>query len=188
MIRQPGCGVCVMLPVASNLSVKQIVKALMATNVADVERAADKTAGKRLPDPDAAPNTDVVIYDGECNFCKAQVARLRSLDWFGDRLSFLSLHDPRVTERYPNLTHDQLMDQMYVIDRQGRQFGGSDAVRVLSRRLPLLWPVMPILHLPGTAGLWRWGYHEIAKRRYKISGRSKDCSPDACSIHLNRPK
>lgn len=177
-----------MMSVASNLLVKQIVKAPMASNMADVEQAVGEPAVKGLPDPDAAPNTDVVIYDGECNFCKSQVARLRSLDWFGQRLSFLSLHDPRVAERYPNLTYDQLMDQMYVIDRQGRQFGGSEAVRVLSRRLPLLWPVMPILHLPGTAGLWRWGYNEIAKRRYKISGRSKDCSKDACSIHLNRPK
>ena len=182
-----------MMSVASNLLVKQIVKAPMASNMADieqadVEQAVGEPAVKGLPDPDAAPNTDVVIYDGECNFCKSQVARLRSLDWFGNRLSFLSLHDPRVAERYPNLTHDQLMDQIYVIDRQGRQFGGSEAVRVLSRRLPLLWPVMPILHLPGTAGLWRWGYNEIAKRRYKISGRSKDCSKDACSIHLNRPK
>jgi predicted DCC family thiol-disulfide oxidoreductase YuxK len=141
----------------------------------------------RLTDPDQSPATDVVIYDGECNFCKAQVARLRSLDRFGQRLSFISLHDPRVNERYPDLTHDQLMEQMFVVDQQGNRFGGSDAVRYLSRRLPLLWPAMPILHLPGTAGLWRWAYHQVAKRRYKISGRSgKDCQNGACSIHLNR--
>lgn len=138
------------------------------------------------PDPDASPGTDVVIYDGECNFCKAQVHRLRSMDWFGPRLSYLSLHDPRVAERYPNLTYEQLMEQMYVVDQKGTQYGGSDAVRYLTRRLPLLWPAMPILHLPGTAGLWRWGYQQVAKRRYKISGRSKDCNDGACSVHLNR--
>lgn len=138
-----------------------------------------------LPDPDQAPGKDVVIYDGECNFCRAQVMRLQSLDRFGHRLTYLSLHDDRVEQRYPGLTHDQLMDQMYVVDPQGRQFGGSDAVRYLTRRLPLLWPVMPVLHLPGTAGLWRWAYQQVAKRRYKISGRSqKDCESGACSIHL----
>jgi len=137
-------------------------------------------------DPDSTPETDVVIYDGDCNFCKSQVARLRSLDWFGPRLSYLSLHDPRVAERYPNLTHDQLMDQMYVIDQKENQYGGSDAVRYLTRRLPLLWLAMPLLHLPGTAGLWRWGYQQVAKRRYKISGRSKDCHDGACAVHIKR--
>jgi len=141
---------------------------------------------KPFRDPDQSPGTDVVIYDGDCNFCKAAVNQLRRLDRFGPRLSYLSLHDPRVAERYPNLSYDQLMDQMYVIDQAAKQHGGSDAVRYLTRRLPLLWPAMPILHLPGTAGLWRWGYQQVAKRRYKISGRGKDCDKDACAIHSNR--
>ncbi|MGV3484428.1 MAG: thiol-disulfide oxidoreductase DCC family protein [Planctomycetaceae bacterium] len=144
------------------------------------------TMNGSLPDPDDHPQTDVVIYDGECNFCKAQVSRLRMLDRWGHRLSYLSLHDPRVAERYPHLTHAQLMEQMYVVDRSGRAMGGSDAVRYLSRRMPLLWPLMPILHLPGTAALWRWGYQQIAKRRYLLGGRSQECAEDACSVHLNR--
>ena len=139
-----------------------------------------------LPDPDQYPATDVVIYDGQCNFCKSQVSRLRALDCCGPRLSFLSLHDPRVADRYPDLTPEQLMEQMYVVDRQGRALGGSDAVRYLSRRIPWLWPLAPLLHLPGTAGLWRWGYHQIAKRRYKLGGRANTCDGDACSLHLNR--
>lgn len=137
-----------------------------------------------LPDPDTMPGADVVIYDGHCNFCRAGVVRLRKFDVRGDRLSFLSLHDERVTQRYPELSHDELMDQMYVIESDGNRHGGSDAVRFLSRRLPLLWPVMPILHLPGTAGLWRWLYAQIAKRRYKLAGKS--CDNGACSIHLDR--
>ncbi len=138
-----------------------------------------------LPDPDQTAATDVVIYDGHCRFCSGQVRNLYRLDWpSGGRLSFLSLHDPRVTERYPDLTTEQLMQQMYVVDRKGRRHGGSEAVRYLSRRLPLLWPFVPLLHLPGTAGLWRWGYHQVAKRRYQLAG--KTCDGDACSVHLNR--
>jgi predicted DCC family thiol-disulfide oxidoreductase YuxK len=141
-----------------------------------------------LPDPDARPKSDVVIYDGDCRFCTGQVRNLRRLDRCGSRLSFLSLHDPRVAQRYPDLSHDALMEQMYVVDTRGRRHGGSDAVRYLTRRLPLLWPAMPILHLPGTARLWRWAYQQVAKRRYKISGKTggKGCDSDACSIHLNR--
>jgi len=135
-----------------------------------------------LPDPDAKNGVDVVIYDGQCNFCWGQVDRLRQMDTGGTRLAFLSLHDPRVAQRYPDLTHDQLMEQMYVVDRAGGRHGGADAVRYLSRRLPLLWPFAPILHLPGTALLWRWGYHQIAKRRYKLGG--KRCESDACDVHF----
>ena len=74
------------------------------------------------------------------------------------------------------------MDQMYVVDQQGRRHGGADAVRYLSRRLPLLWIAAPILHLPGTANLWRWLYRQVAKRRYKLAGKS--CEDDACSVHM----
>ncbi len=134
-----------------------------------------------LPDPDSLSDVDVVIYDGQCNFCRAQVANLRRLDRAGQRLTYISLHDPRVADRYPDLTEQQLMDQMYVVDRQGGRHGGADAVRYLSRRLPVLWIAAPFLHLPGTAKLWRWMYRQVAKRRYKLAGKS--CEKEACSVH-----
>lgn len=136
-----------------------------------------------LPDPDTLTDSDVVIYDGECNFCRSQVRNLERLDWGGRRLAFLSLHDPRVGERYPDLTKAQLMEQMYVVDQSGNRHGGADAVRYLSRRLPTLWVAAPILHLPGTAGLWRWLYRQVAKRRYKLAG--KTCENDACGVHFD---
>ena len=145
-----------------------------------------------LPGPEDLPGADVVIYDGHCNFCFSQVKNLRRLDCCGGRLAFLSLHDERVAERYPDLTHDQLMAQMYVIDQRGRRHGGADAVRYLSRRLPLLWSVAPLLHLPGTASLWRMLYFQVAKHRYKLAGKKSTdskssesaCSNDACAVHF----
>lgn len=137
---------------------------------------------RTLPDPDRLPEADVVIFDGHCRFCRTQVQRLRWLDGGGERLAFLSLHDPRVAERYPDLTHEQLMEQMYIIETDGTAHGGSAAVRYLSRRLPWLWAAMPVLHLPGTAGIWRWLYRQVAKRRYRLAG--KTCDGDTCSVHL----
>jgi len=143
-------------------------------------------AARNLPDPDAVPDGDVVIFDGECRFCRGQVENLRRLDWGGPRLAFLSLHDPRVEQRYPDLSHDQLMEQMYVIDQQGGRHGGADAVRYLSRRLPILWPVAPILHVPGSAGLWRWLYQQVAKRRYRLAGKTEGaCSGESCRLHFS---
>ena len=136
-----------------------------------------------LPDPDTLTDADVVIFDGECNFCRSSVSTLRTLDVGGRKLAFISLHDPRVAERYPDLTYEQMMEQIYVIDGKHRRHGGADAMRYLSRRLPLMWVAAPILHIPGTGRLWRWLYRQIAKRRYKLAGKS--CENDACSVHLD---
>ena len=48
----------------------------------------------------------LVLYDGECSFCTRGVSRLNRLDG-GNRLAFVSLHDPLVAERYPDLSHDR---------------------------------------------------------------------------------
>jgi predicted DCC family thiol-disulfide oxidoreductase YuxK len=134
-----------------------------------------------LPSPDERPNADVVIYDGHCRICTAQIRRLASWDW-GARLSYLSLHDPRVPHSYPDLTHDALMKEMYVIDRAGRRHAGALALRYLSRRLPTLWWLAPLLHLPGTLPLWRWLYRQIANRRYRF-GKIADCDGGTCHLH-----
>ncbi len=138
-----------------------------------------------LADPDDQPNTDVVIFDGQCRFCKKQVQRLKAFD-SGNRLSYISLHDSRVAERYPELTRDQLMDQMYVISTDGNRHGGAAAVRYLSRRLPKLWWLAPIMHIPFSLPLWQWLYNRVAIRRYKLSEKMGDACDDACNIHLNK--
>lgn len=143
------------------------------------------TAGKRLPSPDERPGTAVVIYDGHCRICTTQV---RKLPWWdaGERLSYLSLHDPRVAERYPDLTHEQLMRDMYLVDPQGNRHRGAEAIRYLSRRLPRLWFAAPLLHIPLSMPLWQWLYRQIADRRYKFGMTEEGCEDGACAVHLKK--
>ena len=136
----------------------------------------------QLPTPDQRPDADIVIYDGDCRFCTAQVKRLHAWDRRG-RLAFLSLHDPEVGRRFPNLTHEQLMEEMFVVDPQGRQYGGAAAFRYLSRRLPRLWVLAPLMHIPFSLPLWQWGYRQVAKRRYRW-GKNQQCDNDACKVHF----
>lgn len=139
-----------------------------------------------LPDPAQRPQADVVIWDGQCNFCLKQVQRLRRFDVFG-QLAYLSLHDARVAERYPDLSRAAMLEQMWVVTPAGRKFGGADAGRYLSRKLPGLWWLAPLLHVPGSMPLWRWLYGKIAERRYRISGTT--CDDDgSCRIHLPSKK
>lgn len=137
----------------------------------------------QLPTPDDLPDADVVIYDGNCKFCIQQVSRLRKWDG-GNRLCFISLHDSFVAENYPDLSFEEMMEQMYVVSRSnGRKYGGARALRYLSRRLPRLWFAMPLLQIPFSLPVWQWIYRQVAKRRYRISAKQDDCDNDSCQIH-----
>jgi len=141
----------------------------------------DQVSNERKTAMDEQNQKDVVLYDGQCNFCRSQIAILRRLDG-RDRLEFVSLHRPDVVILYPNLTFEQLMKEMWLITPQGSQFGGAYAVRYLTRRLPMLWPVTPLMHIPFSMPLWCFLYRQVARFRYKIAG--KDCDEGGtCSLH-----
>ena len=136
-----------------------------------------------FPTPADRPDADVVIYDGQCRFCRANVAIFAALDR-GRRLAFISLHDESVYDRWPDLTHDQLMREMVIVDRSGRRHVGAGAIRYLSRRVPLMWPLAPFLHLPYSMPIWKWLYRQIATRRYLIAGKRVVCDEDSCKVHF----
>jgi len=137
-----------------------------------------------LPTPAEREDADIVIYDGHCKFCTGQVQNLARWD-SNSRLAFLSLHDPEVARRFPDLTYDQLMEEMYVVDQAGNRYGGAAAFKYLTMRLPRLYLLAPLMHIPFTMPLWRWGYRQIAKRRYALMGKSADaCDSGACKVHM----
>lgn len=135
-----------------------------------------------LPSPEQRPEADVVIYDGQCRICTAQIQRLARFDGAG-RLAYLSLHDPEVARRFPDLSYDDMMAAMYVVDQQGRRHRGADAVRYLSRRLPRLWWLAPLMHIPFSMPLWRWMYAQVANRRYKFGRIEESCDGGTCHLH-----
>ena len=139
----------------------------------------DPTFEAQFPPPSIRPGAEVLIFDGRCGLCRKQLARLARWDRRG-RFAYLSLHDPLVAARYPDLEHDDLMREMVLIDRQGRRLWGVSAFRAISRRIPLLWPFVPLLHFPGSLPLWRAIYRFIANRRYALGGVV--CDTGACDV------
>lgn len=127
-----------------------------------------------------ATATLTVIYDGHCRFCTGQVERFARWDRRG-RLEFLSLHDPATAARFPQLSHEELMRDMYVVDLAGNAHKGAAAFRELSRVLPRLWWMAPLLHLPGSMPLWQWLYGQFAARRY-LFGQTGSCENGTCAV------
>ncbi len=124
------------------------------------------------------PDRDTVLYDGRCRFCRCQIGLLRRLDLAGS-LQFTSLHDASVATAFPEIAYDDLLNQRYIISRQGQARGGAEAVRYLSRKLPLLWPLAALLHVPGSLPLWKSLYAFVARHRMKIAG---SCEDGTCRI------
>ena len=137
-----------------------------------------------LPRPTDWPHAAVLIFDGHCQFCQAQVRRIAGWD-HRHRLAFLSLHDPEVYERYPDLSHETLMQAMVIVDPQGRRHVGAAAARYLSQVIPRMWPLAPLLHLPGSLPLWQWMYRQVAERRYRWN-QAEACADGSCSVHFRK--
>ena len=149
-----------------------------------MSNAKDKTRPVQLPTPAENPQADIVIFDGHCKFCTDQVKKLACWDKNGRRLVFLSLHDPEVAKRFPDLSYDQLMEKMHLVNRHGRQYEGAAAFRYLTTRLPRLYWLAPLLYLPFSMPLWSWGYRQIAKRRYWMGQTEDVCDSGACRTHF----
>jgi predicted DCC family thiol-disulfide oxidoreductase YuxK len=125
-----------------------------------------------------------MLYDGQCMLCQGSKRFIEYLDW-RDRVEMLDAQDRSlVRERYPGLSYEALMGAVHVVTADGEVKSGFFAVRYLARFLPMLWPVLPFLYLPGMNWLGPKVYNWVARRRYKINrlaGRPV-CEDGLCKI------
>jgi predicted DCC family thiol-disulfide oxidoreductase YuxK len=114
----------------------------------------------------ARPGRLAVLYDGDCPKCRAAVEVVRDFD-NSNQLDLLDFHDLAVRARFPELTLEALMEELYVLDDRGNLWRGARAVNAILRRqhgirglLAWLW------YLPGFAIVADWQYKRIARSRY----------------------
>jgi predicted DCC family thiol-disulfide oxidoreductase YuxK len=125
-------------------------------------------AGRALhPEPGRRPKArsakPVVIYDGDCDFCRFWLARWRV--YLGDRLEYMPLRDPAVGQRFPDLSPDQLKRAVHLVEPDGTVYTGARAV---FEALELGWSRFPIRayrRIPGIAMLSELGYRIVASNR-----------------------
>jgi predicted DCC family thiol-disulfide oxidoreductase YuxK len=124
----------------------------------------------------------VILFDGGCPICRRTVRTLRRLDWLG-RLQFADATDPVIRERVaPWLSEAAAMQQMNLVDAEGRRFGGYDAQVRIAREVPLLWPFSLVGGLPGVRQIGMAVYRAIAANRQRYG----QCSDELCSPAFRR--
>jgi predicted DCC family thiol-disulfide oxidoreductase YuxK len=108
----------------------------------------------------------LVLYDGGCGVCSRSVVVIARLDVL-KRLRFADVVAdwPWLSREYPKLRRDACLREMHVVTSDGRLLAGFDAYRSLAISLPLAWPLLPLMYIPGVPQLGRRSYRAIAARR-----------------------
>ena len=177
-----------LVPTSSSMSIAEhpcVKPTFPAQRLHTMSETTSATPADHLPTPEERPQADVVIYDGDCRICTAQMHWLTWWDCRG-HLAYLSLHAPVVAERYPDLSHEMLMERMVIVESHGRRHGGAAALRRLSLRLRRLWWMAPLLYIPGSLPLWEFLYQQVARRRYRF-GKVEPCDEGTCKLHEQKP-
>ena len=133
---------------------------------------------------DPAPGKGVVLFDGDCPFCRKSVSILRRLDWFG-RLHMQDARDePRLPPAAVAIPRKTRLDEMHLLTPDRRHTpAGFRAFRWMAWRLPLTLPVAPLLYLPGVPWVGNRVYRWVARNRMNLI----PCHDGACAVPL-KPK
>lgn len=115
----------------------------------------------------------VVAFDGNCMFCVRCSGILQRLDTFG-RLRFV---DFRSDSDMPGIDLQRAEKEM-LVKTKNACLGGFEAFRFMAARLPMLWPFVPFMYLPGASVIGKQVYSTIASRRNLLVGES--CQGNLC--------
>ena len=114
------------------------------------------------------PPKPLLIFDGDCGFCRRWVARWRRAT--GEALDFLPFQDESAAKKYPEIPRPDFAGTLHLIFPDGSVHTGADAVfRSLAAggaQRRLLWCYCK---LPLFAGLSEWAYRRVAANRRFLS-------------------
>lgn len=136
--------------------------------------------------PDLGGGHDLLLYDGDCRFCRASAGRLLRLA--GPKLRLVSLHEPGLLDALA-ISQEAAMQAMHLITPEGRVFRGLEAAVQALRHRSILGVLAKAYYLPGLRQLGDLGYRLVARYRYAIMGRAVaagECDGGSCQLHLKQ--
>lgn len=120
----------------------------------------------------------VLLYDGECAFCRAWVARIRRWDR-NDRIELLPAGERSHHADLPDLPDDAVNAAMHLVLPDGRVFAGGRAIPELLRRLPGGGVPRLLFQVPGVPWISGLAYGWVARRRHRFGCDDGACGPGA---------
>lgn len=105
----------------------------------------------------------VLIFDGDCGFCRYWIARWRHRT--GDSVEYLPFQEPPTAQRFPELSRERLEQAVHLVEPDGTVTAGAHAVfrtlAISGSRLPL----SAYERVPGIAAVSELAYRFVANHR-----------------------
>jgi predicted DCC family thiol-disulfide oxidoreductase YuxK len=122
----------------------------------------------------------VVVYDGECAFCRRAIEAIRVRDR-NEQFVYLPRQTSGIEERYPELKLEDFNTGMRLFDSDGRMYIGADAIYEITSKLPYFHWFAWVYRLPLLKNMIRRVYSWIAANRLQLS---RYCSSE-CQLKTN---
>jgi lipase maturation factor 1 len=114
------------------------------------------------------PAKPVLLFDGDCNFCRRWIARWR--DFTGDAVEYIPYQDASVSERFPELSSERMAEAVHLVTADAAVYSGAEAVfRALAVPKGRHGAVWAYEHIPGFARMAEFLYGLVARHRMFFS-------------------
>src|SRR5262245_44504679 len=92
------------------------------------------------------PGKPIIIFDGECTFCRRWIARARQTT--GERVEYIPLQSDEIAAQYPELGREDLESAVHLVEPDGQVTRGAEAAaRLLAP--DIAWPLWLYQRVPG---------------------------------------
>ncbi|MBI4383830.1 MAG: DUF393 domain-containing protein [Nitrospinae bacterium] len=109
----------------------------------------------------------ILIYDGDCQFCRRWTARWRRMT--GDRVDYAPYQE--VADGFPDITRDRFDASVQFVDKDETVYTGAEAVfRALAHAPGMGWTLAAYRSVPGFAVTAERVYRFVARRRGSRTG------------------
>lgn len=117
-----------------------------------------------------------LVWDSQCRFCETWINRFEALNWLHCIRFIGSAEAIRNPETIDGWTPDIVERAMWVkCPDSDTAYEGFDGFRRIAWAIPLLWPVLFFLYLPGVPLVGRMVYGWVAANRYRFDCQSTVC-------------
>jgi len=114
----------------------------------------------------AAPPRPLVIWDGDCQFCRRWIERRHAVT--KGEVDYATSQE--IGDQFPEIPHDEFQRSIVYIDTEGRVFFAAEAAyRSLDRQPAGRWLAWSYDHVPGFAAVSEFGYRLLARNRTSAS-------------------